>query len=109
MYAIDRVRRRRACYRCSRWKASKYAGFCRWRKAPHMCWDANKGANMKTAIIGLGNIGLRAAANLAKGGEHIIISERNLEKARQRAASLGSNAEALPIDEAVKKADVIVL
>jgi hypothetical protein len=63
---------------------------------------------MKTAIIGLGNIGLRLAANLTRGGEHIIVSERNLEKARQRAASL-ANAEALPIDEAVKKADVIVL
>jgi hypothetical protein len=64
---------------------------------------------MRTAIIGLGNIGLRLAANLAKGGERVIVSERNLEKARQRAADLGLNAEALPIDDAVKKADVIVL
>lgn len=64
---------------------------------------------MKTAVIGLGNIGLRVAANLTKSGEHVIVSERNLEKARQRAASLGPNAEALPIDEAVQKADVIVL
>jgi predicted dinucleotide-binding enzyme len=64
---------------------------------------------MKTAIIGLGNIGLRVAANLTRGGEHIIVSERNLERAKARAASLGANAEALPIDEAVEKADVIVL
>ena len=64
---------------------------------------------MKTAIIGLGNIGLRVAANLARGGEHIIVSERNLAKARAHAAGLGANAEVLPIDEAVQKADLIVL
>jgi predicted dinucleotide-binding enzyme len=64
---------------------------------------------MKTAIIGLGNIGYRIAANLTKGGEHVIVSERNLEKAKQSAAKLGGNAEVLPIEEAAQKADVIIL
>ena len=36
---------------------------------------------MKTAIIGLGNIGSRLAKNLTAGGQNIIVSERNLPKA----------------------------
>ena len=64
---------------------------------------------MKTAIIGLGNIGSRVAANLVKGGESVIVAERNLAKAQDLAKKLGSKAEAMAIDDAVKKADVIVL
>ena len=64
---------------------------------------------MKTAVIGLGNIGSRVAKNLAAGGQSIIISERNLAKAQQLAGQLGGEAEVMPIDDAAKKADVIVL
>lgn len=64
---------------------------------------------MKTAIIGLGNIGSKVAANLVKGGESIIVSERNLAKAQDFAKKLGSKAEAMAIDDAATKADVIVL
>ena len=64
---------------------------------------------MKTAIIGLGKIGSRVAENLAAGGQSIIISERNLAKAQQLAGQLGGKAEVMPIDDAAKKADVIVL
>jgi 8-hydroxy-5-deazaflavin:NADPH oxidoreductase len=64
---------------------------------------------MKTAIIGLGNIGSRLARNLTAGGEEVIVAERNLEKAKQLAAELGSKAQPMAIDEAVAKADVIVL
>jgi predicted dinucleotide-binding enzyme len=42
---------------------------------------------MKTAIIGLGNIGCRIATNLIAGGERAIIAERNLEKAKQLGAT----------------------
>jgi predicted dinucleotide-binding enzyme len=64
---------------------------------------------MKTAIIGLGNIGSRLAKNLTVGGEDVIISERDLTKAQQLASKLGSNAHATSVDDAVSKADVIIL
>jgi 8-hydroxy-5-deazaflavin:NADPH oxidoreductase len=64
---------------------------------------------MKTAIIGLGNIGSRIAANLVAAGEPVIVSERNLAKAAQFAAGLGEKAEAMPIDNALKNGDIIIL
>jgi 8-hydroxy-5-deazaflavin:NADPH oxidoreductase len=64
---------------------------------------------MKTAIVGLGNIGSRIATNLTKGDEDIIISERNLAKAQLLAAQLGGKAKAMPVDEAVEGADVLIL
>jgi predicted dinucleotide-binding enzyme len=64
---------------------------------------------MKTAIIGLGNIGARLAKNLTAGGEDVVISERNLTKAQQLASKLGSKAHAASIDDAVNKADIIIL
>ena len=64
---------------------------------------------MTTAIIGLGNIGARVAKNLVDGGESIILAARDQAKARALAKTLGPNAEATSIDEAVKKADVLIL
>ena len=64
---------------------------------------------MKTAIIGLGNIGARVAANLVHGGESIIVADRTLSKAQDLAKTLGGQAEARTIDEAVKQADILVL
>jgi predicted dinucleotide-binding enzyme len=64
---------------------------------------------MKTAIIGLGNIASRLVANLAIGGEGVIVSERTLDKAQQLAAKLGSRAQAIPIDNALKVADIVIL
>src|SRR5580704_275646 len=64
---------------------------------------------MQTAIIGLGNIGATIAARLTAGGIDVIVSERNLDKARQLAKKLGPRANALPIAEAVKAADIVVL
>jgi predicted dinucleotide-binding enzyme len=64
---------------------------------------------MKTAIIGLGNIGSRVARNLAGGGQDVIVSERNLDKAQKFASELGAKAQATTIDDALKTADVIVL
>jgi 8-hydroxy-5-deazaflavin:NADPH oxidoreductase len=62
---------------------------------------------MKTAIIGLGNIGSRLASNLTAGGEDVIISERNLAKVEQLAKKLG--ARAVPIEDALRAADVVIL
>lgn len=63
---------------------------------------------MKTAIIGLGNLGAQVAANLTAGGESIIVTERNLANAQKVAARLGSRAEVMPIDKAIETADVII-
>jgi predicted dinucleotide-binding enzyme len=64
---------------------------------------------MKTAVIGLGNIGSKVAANLARGDEAVIVSNPNMSKARELAKKLGGKVEALPVEEALAKADVIVL
>jgi 8-hydroxy-5-deazaflavin:NADPH oxidoreductase len=64
---------------------------------------------MKTAIIGLGNIGATVAGRLAAGNVDVVVSERNLEKARQFASRLGPRATAMPVGDAIKAADIVVL
>ena len=64
---------------------------------------------MKTAIIGLGNIGSRVANTLVAGGESVILAARDPAKAQALAKKLGSKAEAMSIEDAVKTADVLIL
>src|SRR5438270_773762 len=64
---------------------------------------------MKTAIIGLGNIGTRVATALANGGQDIIVSDRNPARAKEFTAKLGSKAKATSIEEALQEADVVIL
>jgi len=64
---------------------------------------------MNTAIIGLGNIGFRLAGNLTVGGQKIIVADKTLSEARKLAGDLGSNAEALPVADAIAKAEVVIL
>ncbi len=64
---------------------------------------------MNTAIIGLGNIGSRVATNLARGGESIIVAGRDMAKTRAFADKLGGKVHALPVEEAVRGADVVIL
>ncbi len=64
---------------------------------------------MKTAIIGLGNIGAKVAKNLTAGGRPVIVADRALDKAEQFAEQLGGSATAMPLDDAIGAADVIVL
>ncbi|MFW1798997.1 NADPH-dependent F420 reductase [Acinetobacter nematophilus] len=64
---------------------------------------------MKTAIIGLGNIGSRLATNMVKGGQQILIADRTYEKAENLAKTLGSLALPRHIEDIVKEADVIIL
>ena len=61
------------------------------------------------AIIGTGNIGSRLAANFADGGQDFLLADRDEDKARKVAADLGGHAEAVSIDEAVERADVLVI
>jgi hypothetical protein len=61
------------------------------------------------AIIGTGNIGGRLAANFAAGGQDFLLADRNQEAAAKLAADLGGHAEAVSIDEAVDRAEVLVI
>ncbi|HYC26094.1 MAG TPA: NAD(P)-binding domain-containing protein [Roseiarcus sp.] len=64
---------------------------------------------MKTAIIGLGNIGSRIAKNLTSGGQSVIVAERDPAKARELADKLGGKAQAMSVDDALKAADILIL
>ncbi len=61
------------------------------------------------AIIGTGNIGSRLAANFAAGGQDFLLADRDRDKAGKIAAGLGGHAEAVSIDDAVERADVLVI
>jgi 8-hydroxy-5-deazaflavin:NADPH oxidoreductase len=61
------------------------------------------------AIIGPGNIGGRIAAGFAAGGLDFLLAGRDLEAARKVAADLDGHAEAVSIDEAVDRADVLLI
>jgi 8-hydroxy-5-deazaflavin:NADPH oxidoreductase len=61
------------------------------------------------AIIGIGNIGSRLAADFAAGGQDFLLAGRNQEAARKIASDLDGHAEVVSVDEAVERADVLVL
>ncbi|MFF8960263.1 NADPH-dependent F420 reductase [Streptomyces sp. NPDC014894] len=64
---------------------------------------------MTTAIVGLGNIGSRLAEGLVAGGEPVLLAAREIEGAREPADRLGDRATAVSVDDAVDRADVLVL
>jgi 8-hydroxy-5-deazaflavin:NADPH oxidoreductase len=64
---------------------------------------------MKTAIIGLGNIGKQVALNLIAGGQQVIVADRGPTKAQDFAAASGGKARALATADAIAEADIIVL
>ena len=66
-------------------------------------------SNTTVAIIGTGNIGGKLAANFAAGGQDFLLAGRDLETARKLASDLDGHAEVVSIDEAVDRADVLVL
>jgi 8-hydroxy-5-deazaflavin:NADPH oxidoreductase len=61
------------------------------------------------AIIGTGNIGSTLAANFAAGGQDFLLADRDQEAARKIASELDGHAEAVSVDEAVDRSDVLVL
>jgi 8-hydroxy-5-deazaflavin:NADPH oxidoreductase len=61
------------------------------------------------AIIGTGNIGSRLAANFAAGGQDFLLADRDQDAAAKIASDLGGHAEVVSIDEAVDRADVLVV
>jgi predicted dinucleotide-binding enzyme len=63
---------------------------------------------MKTAIIGLGNIGRQVALNLTAGGQDVIVADRDLAKAKTLAGESGGKARAGSVAVAIGEADVII-
>ena len=61
------------------------------------------------AIIGTGTIGSRLAANFAAGGQDFLLAGRDQEAAGKIASGLNGHAEAVSVDEAVARADVLVV
>ncbi|HNP23965.1 MAG TPA: NAD(P)-binding domain-containing protein [Panacibacter sp.] len=61
------------------------------------------------AVIGLGNIGTAVATNLVKGHRSVIVADRKLEKANNLAQKLGSLAQPMTIQGAIKQADILIL
>jgi 8-hydroxy-5-deazaflavin:NADPH oxidoreductase len=60
------------------------------------------------AIIGIGNLGSRLAANFAAGGQDFLLAGRDQEAARKLASTLDGHAEVVSVDEAIDRADVLV-
>ena len=60
------------------------------------------------AIIGTGNIGGTLAAEFAAGGQDFLLAGRDQAAAQKIAAELDGRAEAVSVDEAVQRADVLV-
>jgi predicted dinucleotide-binding enzyme len=61
------------------------------------------------AIIGTGTIGSTLAAEFAVGGQDFLLAGRDDQAARTIAAGLDGHAEAVSVDEAVARADVLVV
>ncbi|HXL90176.1 MAG TPA: NAD(P)-binding domain-containing protein [Streptosporangiaceae bacterium] len=66
-------------------------------------------SNSTVAIIGTGNIGGRLAADFAAGGLDFLLAGRDQDAARKLASDLNGHAEVVSVDEAVERADVLVL
>lgn len=75
----------------------------RWQ---HNCWSPNA---IKTAIIGLGNIGKQVAVNLIAGGQRVIVADRDTAKAQEFAGRSNDLARAASVSEAVAEADIVLL
>src|SRR6201992_1569387 len=61
------------------------------------------------AIIGTGNIGGTLAAELAAGGQHFLLAGRDADAAGKSAAGADGHAQAVTVDDAVRRADVLVV
>jgi 8-hydroxy-5-deazaflavin:NADPH oxidoreductase len=64
---------------------------------------------MKTAVIGLGNIGTVVARLLADGGVPVIVAGHTLAGAENVATELGHGVRAKSVAEGIKAADVVIM
>jgi len=63
---------------------------------------------MKTAIIGLGNIGRQVALNLIAGDQSVIVADHGATKAADFAKASGGKARGASVATAIEDADIIV-
>jgi len=63
---------------------------------------------MKTAIIGLGNIGRQVALNLIAGGESVIVADHGPAKVSDFAKASNGKARAASVATAIADADIIL-
>ena len=61
------------------------------------------------AVIGAGTIGSTLAAHFAAGGQDFLLPGHDVEATAKLAAGLDGRAEAVSVDEAVGRADVLVV
>jgi predicted dinucleotide-binding enzyme len=66
-------------------------------------------SNATVAIIGTGTIGSTLAANFAAGGQDFLLAGRDQDKTGKVASAVNGHAEVVSVDEAVDRADVIVV
>ena len=64
---------------------------------------------MTTAIMGVGTIGTIVARNLVRGGERVVLANRDKSKADRLAAELGHLASSAEVADAISQSDVVVL
>jgi 8-hydroxy-5-deazaflavin:NADPH oxidoreductase len=64
--------------------------------------------DMKTAIIGLGNIGNQVALNLIAGGHQLIVADRGPTKAQELAKASNGLARATSVAAAIEEGEVIL-
>jgi 8-hydroxy-5-deazaflavin:NADPH oxidoreductase len=64
---------------------------------------------MRTAIIGVGNIGKTVGEHLVAGGERVVLAARDPADAAGVADQLGELAGAASVADAIAQADVVVL
>jgi predicted dinucleotide-binding enzyme len=63
---------------------------------------------MKTAIIGLGNIGKQVALNLMAGGQRVLVADRGPTTAEDFAKTSEGKARAVSVADAIEQADLIL-
>ena len=65
---------------------------------------------MNIAFLGIGNVGSALADNLVKAGHNVVIAARDLKSGSVKAAlALNPKLSALPVNEALAKAEVVFL
>jgi len=63
---------------------------------------------MKTAIIGLGNIGKQVALNLMAGDRHLLVADRGAAEAEEFAKASNGKARAVSVAAAIEEGDIIL-
>lgn len=64
---------------------------------------------MTTAIVGVGILGTAVARNLVRGGESVVLTNRDKSKADKLAVELGDLASSAEVGAAIAQSDVVVL